>query len=196
MEKRNWTVLIVGGASGIGKSTIAYELARHFGINVLEFDDIQRTVKSVVDKTDATKAMFPAINDVNGHNWMNLGVEWNVQWLKDVSREMSEFLVELVERHVDENIPFIIEGDFILPELVKPMISSKVKALFIQENDINQIISNYQAREGGEKQTFRAEICISYNNWIKKSCEDMRIDMLESRPWDSVLERAVEILRK
>jgi len=196
MKKRSWTVLIIGGASGIGKSTIAYELAKYYGISVLEFDDIQRTVKTVVNKTNETKNMFPAIHDADGHNWKNLGVEWNVNWLKDVSKEMSEFLTELVERHVDEDVPFIIEGDFILPELVKPLLSPKVKTLFILEEDTSQIISNFQSREGGDKQCFRADICVTYNNWIKKSCEELEIDTLESRPWDSALERALELLTR
>jgi len=50
MENRNWTVLIIGGASGTGKSTLAYEIGKYYGISVLEFDDIQRTVKTVVKK--------------------------------------------------------------------------------------------------------------------------------------------------
>jgi len=32
---RNWTVLFIGGASGTGKSTLAYEIAKFYGVNVL-----------------------------------------------------------------------------------------------------------------------------------------------------------------
>ena len=39
-KDRNWTVLFIGGASGVGKSSIAYEIARFYGVNVLEADDI------------------------------------------------------------------------------------------------------------------------------------------------------------
>jgi len=193
---RDWTVLIIGGASGTGKSTIAYALAKHYGISVLEFDDIKRTVETMVNKSAETKKLFPAIHDPDGDNWQNLGIEWNVNWLKAVSMEMEEFLVELVNRHVDEDIPFIIEGDFILPEPVKPLLGEKVKALFVQEADAEQITRNYQAREGGDAQSLRAEISVTYNNWLKKSCEDLGIHLLESRPWDSALQRAIELLEQ
>jgi len=189
MKNRNWTVLIIGGASGTGKSETAYKIAGYYGISVLEFDDIHIAVKPMVP---ADK--YPAIFDADGHDWMNRGVEWNVNWLKDVSREMSEALERLVARHIDDDVPVIIEGDFIIPELVKPLLTSKVKALFIQESEVSRIISNFQSRESGEPQSFRAEISVSYNNWIRKSCEELGMLTLESRPWDTALDRVLELL--
>ena len=47
-NKRNWTVLFIGGASGAGKSSIAYELARYYGgVNVMEADDVYQAVKAM-----------------------------------------------------------------------------------------------------------------------------------------------------
>ena len=47
---RNWTVLFIGGSSGTGKSSIAYEIARFYGVNVLEVDDIHLTVETVTTR--------------------------------------------------------------------------------------------------------------------------------------------------
>jgi 2-phosphoglycerate kinase len=184
-----WIVLIIGGASGTGKSTAAYEIGRHFGVNILEFDDIHQAVKPMI-----SAECFPAIANLDGCKWMERGVVWNVEWLKAVSRELSLPLVKLVERHVEDNVPIIIEGDFIIPETVKPLLSPRVKALFIQESDKAQIIKNFQAREGGEPQSFRADICVMYNDWVRASCEEHGIAVFEARPWDDVLERAVKLL--
>ena len=52
---RNWTVLFIGGASGTGKSSIAYEIARFYGVNVLEVDDVYLSVETVT-----TKESFPS----------------------------------------------------------------------------------------------------------------------------------------
>ncbi len=38
--ERNWTVLFIGGPSGSGKSSLAYQIARLYGVNVLEADDV------------------------------------------------------------------------------------------------------------------------------------------------------------
>ncbi|MDZ4720664.1 MAG: hypothetical protein SH847_19590 [Roseiflexaceae bacterium] len=38
---RQWQVLILGGPSGVGKTSVSYRLARHFGIGITEIDDFQ-----------------------------------------------------------------------------------------------------------------------------------------------------------
>ena len=185
----NCIVLIIGGASGTGKSELAYEIARKYGISVLEFDDIHNAVKPFASPED-----FPAIHDPEGHKWMELGVERNVNWLKDVSREMFGTLKRIVDRHIEDNVPIIIEGDFIHPELVATIVNSKVKALFVQETDIKQVIDNFLSREGGEPQDFRADISNKHGNWIAYVCRKKGTNLIDSRPWDTVLDRAVEMM--
>jgi len=187
---RNWTVLFVGGASGTGKSSIAYEIARFYGVNVIESDDIYLTVETVTTKED-----YPAIHYWNtGVNWKDIGVDSNVNWLIDVSKEMIPVLKELVNRHVEDRLPIIIEGDFISPEFTKSFENPEVKAIFVNETDINQILQNYLSREGGDLQHYRAEISIAYGKWIEDTCNQNGISVIESRPWDNVLTRALESL--
>jgi len=50
-NKRNWTVLIIGGASGTGKSSIAYQLGEHYCVNVIEIDDIHQVMKKITSIT-------------------------------------------------------------------------------------------------------------------------------------------------
>lgn len=187
---RNWTVLFIGGASGTGKSSIAYEIARYYGVNVLEVDDVCLSVEIVT-----TKENFPSIHYWNsGVNWKDVGVNSNVKWLIDVSKEMIPVLKGLVSRHIDDKLPIIIEGDFINPEFTKSFRSPEVKSIFVQESDKNQILQNYLSREGGDLQHYRAEISIAYGKWIADSCNENGIKMIESRPWDTALTRVIERL--
>lgn len=187
---RNWTVLFIGGASGIGKSSIAYEIARFYGVNVLEVDDVHLCVETVT-----TKESFPAIHYWNtGVNWKNIGVDDNVNWLIDVSKEMIPILKELVNRHIEDKLPIIIEGDFIYPEFTISFDNPEVKSIFVNESDINQILHNYLSREGGDLQHYRAEISIAYGKWIADTCNHNGIRVIESRPWDTVLKRAIKSL--
>jgi 2-phosphoglycerate kinase len=190
MENIHWTVLLIGGASGTGKSEVARVVAEHYNIGVIALDDIHYALKPMV-----SAQRFPAITDAEGHNWKNLGVERNVNWLKAVSKEMAGALGRLVECYLEKNTPVIIEGDFIIPETLKPLLSDKVKGLFVCEGDGEQIVSNYMSREGGEPQVFRAEISVTYNNWIVQECEALGINLLASRPWDTALARAIKILK-
>jgi 2-phosphoglycerate kinase len=187
---RNWTVLFIGGASGIGKSSIAYEIARFYGVNVLEVDDVHLSVETVT-----TKESFPAIHYWDtGVSWKSIGVEGNVNWLIDVSKEMIPILKALVERHLEDKLPIIIEGDFINPEFTKSFHNPEVKSIFVNESDKNQILQNYLSREGGDLQHYRAEISIAYGKWIVDTCNQNGITVIESRPWDTVLNRAIKSL--
>ena len=187
---RNWTVLFIGGASGTGKSSIAYEIAHLYGVNVLEVDDVHLSVETVT-----TKESFPAIHYWDtGVNWKDIGVEGNVNWLIDVSKEMIPVLKALVNRHIEDKLPIIIEGDFINPEFTKSFDNPEVKSIFVNEADMNQIIQNYLSREGGELQQYRAEISIAYGKWIANTCNQNGIKLIKSRPWDTVITRAIESL--
>lgn len=187
---RNWTVLFIGGSSGTGKSSIAYEIARFYGVNVLEVDDIHLSVETVTKKES-----FPAIHYWNtGVNWETVGINGNVNWLIDVSKEMIPVLKALVNRHIEDKLPIIIEGDFIYPEFTTSFDNPEVKSIFIIEPDINQIIQNYLSREGGDIQQYRADISIAYGKWIADTCKQNNIRVIEARPWDTALRRAIEIL--
>jgi 2-phosphoglycerate kinase len=187
---RNWTVLFIGGASGTGKSSLAYEIARYYSVNVLELDDVHLSVETVT-----TKERFPAIHYWNtGVNWKDIGVDDNVNWLIDVSKELIPVLKELVNRHIEDKLPIIIEGDFIYPEFTNSFEKPEVKSIFVNETDINQIMQNYFSREGGDLQHYRAEISIAYGKWIADTCSRNGISVVESRPWNTVLARALDNL--
>ena len=187
---RNWTVLFIGGASGIGKSSIAYEIARFYGVNVLEVDDVHLSVKTVT-----TKEHFPVIHYWDsGIDGKYVGVDGTVNWLIDVSKEMVPVLKELANRHIEDKLPIIIEGDFIYPEFTLSFDNPQVKSIFVHESDKNQIVQNYLAREGGKLQHDRAEVSISYGNWIADTCKRNGIELIESRPWNTALSRAIKCL--
>lgn len=158
-------------------------------MNVLEVDDVHLSVETVT-----TKESFPAIHYWNtGANWGNVGVDGNVNWLIDVSKEMIPILKALVNRHIEDKLLIIIEGDFIYPEFTISFDNPEVKSIFVNESDINQISQNYLSRDGGDLQHYRAEISIAYGKWIADTCNEKGIRVIESRPWDTVLNRAIKI---
>ena len=187
---RNWTVLLIGGASGTGKSSFAYELARFYEVNVLEADDIVQALKAMT-----TRELLPSIHYWStGMNWIDIGVAGNVNWLIDVSKEMIPGLRAVVNRHIEDKVPVIIEGDFIHPEFAVFFKNPEVRSLFVQESDKEQILNNYLAREGGDLQYFRADVSAAYGSWLSNTCNKLGIKMIESRPWDTSLNRAIERL--
>ncbi|HCC38020.1 MAG TPA: hypothetical protein DEQ14_10635 [Treponema sp.] len=191
-KERNWTVLCIGGASGTGKSTLAYELARFYNINVLEADDICQALKA-----STAKEIFPAMHYWStGVNWKDIGVEGNVKWLIDVSKEMIAGIKAIVARHIEDALPVIIEGDFVCPELTLSFNDPKIKFMYVHESDKNQLLQNFLKREGGDLQHYRADISIAYGNRLRETCKNLGIHFIEARPWNTLLDRAVSCLKK
>jgi len=40
-QGRSWDVLLIAGASGVGKTSVSYRIAHHFGVGITEIDDFQ-----------------------------------------------------------------------------------------------------------------------------------------------------------
>ena len=187
--KRNWDILIIGGASGSGKTSISLPLARHYGVDLVRVDDFQMLLKAMT-----TPKTLPPLHYWDTHpNYRDEGVDAAVLRLIDVGLAMMPGLKAVVDDHMLENIPMVLEGDFILPEFCASWGDKKVKSLFIHEPEREQILHNYLTREG-ELQEFRADVSHAYGAWLKESCRKYGISVIEARPWGSLMERVLCVL--
>ena len=168
----NWDILIIGGASGSGKTSISRKLARHYGVDLVRVDDFQVLLEAMTTPETLPEIHYWGTNP----NWRDEGAEAAVDRLTNASQALKPGLYAVVNDHLDENIPMILEGDFILPEFAASFDNPRVKSIFIYEPSKEQILKNHLEREG-EVQQFRADVSHLYGSWI-----------VESRPW--------EILRK
>ena len=107
-------MLLIGGASGVGKSSVAYPLARQTGVNLTEIDDFK-----IVVETLYSPAQQPAL-----HYWRTNWDEffaWPDETMLAHSIEVGGIfrpaLSAVIEDHLSENSPVLLEGAFLVPEL-------------------------------------------------------------------------------
>lgn len=187
--ERTWDVLLIGGASGSGKSSISYPLSRFYNVNLVEVDDFQ-----VILETMTTPETLPSIHYWNTHpEWQKEGVASTVSQLIDVGRTLMPGLTAVVNNHIESNSPMILEGDFILPEFSASFSNPRIKSVFIYEPEKEQILQNYLEREGSLQQ-YRADVSYAYGNWLADSCSGLGLPVIESRPWDNLMERVIDSL--
>jgi len=187
--KRDWSVLLIGGASGSGKTFISYPLAKIYGVNLIEVDDFQEFIFYMTKPEEQPEIHYWDIHP----GWRSEGIEANMQRLISVGRSFKPGLEAVIKNHINTNIPVIIEGDFILPELCAAFESPKVKSIFIHEPSKNQILSNYLIREGERgPQHHRAEVSHCYGNWLAAECGKYGLPIIESRPWNTIIERVLK----
>jgi 2-phosphoglycerate kinase len=191
-----WDVLLLGGASGVGKTTLAYRLADHYGVAVIEIDDLEAALLTLT-----TPEQAPLLHYWQTH-WDDFSAftdEQHVEHFIEVSRSVYQpALRSVIANRLGTRRRVIIEGDYILPEMETPgdiseTSGGRVRAVFLLENDEVQIAANFQSREGGD-QAFRAHTSWLKNEWIREQCARLGIQAVAARPWDSLAARVISAL--
>lgn len=192
-----WDVLIIAGAAGTGKTSVTYKLARHFGVGITEVDDLH-----LVLETMTTPEQQPQL-----HYWrtkpddVELTVDSIVELHISVARLMSPALKAVIINHIEERTPTVLEGDYILPELLldDPVHSDwhpeRVRAVFLFEPDERQLVQNFLSREPSEgEQRGRAHVSRLYGEWLRRECDMYGVPALPTRPWKSLFDRIVDAI--
>jgi 2-phosphoglycerate kinase len=199
-KSRSWEVLLIGGASGVGKTSISYRIAQHFGIGITEIDDIVVALKRMT-----TPEQQPILHYWdNQHEPIELSPKEIVKLTVAVSEVMLPALEAVIANHLESQppIPLVLEGDYLLPELAaQPVFSNiisngRVRAVFLYEPDEAQIVANYLQREPDEgKQNFRAHVSWLFGEWLRLDAERLGVTALSARPWDTLFERVLNAIR-
>jgi 2-phosphoglycerate kinase len=192
---RSWQVLLLGGPSGAGKTSVSYRLAHYFGVGITEVDDFQ-----VILEKMTTPAEQPVL-----HYWQThpeapqQSDERMVEQLIATGKVMQPALEAVIINHLESQAPIILEGDFILPALVAlPAFSEgayigQIKALFLIEESEEQLQQNFLQREPEEGiQEKRARVSWLYGQWLKNEAERVGTLAVPARPWDDVFERVLQ----
>jgi 2-phosphoglycerate kinase len=189
---RPWQVLLLGGPSGVGKTSVSYRLARHFGIGVTEVDDFQALLERMT-----TPEQQPAIHFWRTHPAPEqLSADEIVRRLLEQSDAMSPGLEGVIANHLEASTPVVLEGDFLLPALAAQASFSgqanggRVRGVFLHEPDEQQFVANYLSREPERgAQLKRAQVSWRHGLWLKQEAERLGAPVVLARPWDTVFER-------
>ncbi|MFN8421256.1 MAG: hypothetical protein U0528_18735 [Anaerolineae bacterium] len=194
---RSWTVLLIGGASGSGKTRVSYRVAQHFGIGITEVDDFQ-----VILEKMTTPELQPTLHYWQTHlQHQTVSAEQIFEHTLAVARVLHPALEAVIANHLEGNVPIVLEGDFILPALaVQPIYddqlnNGRVRSVFIDEPDESQLLANYAQREPDQgAQQMRARVSWLHNQWLRSEAARLGVPVLPSRPWDTLFHRLIESL--
>lgn len=189
---RSCDVLLVGGASGVGKTTVAGRLARDLGVAVAEVDDLHTAVTTMT-----TPEQQPVL-----HHWRTSpsAASMSPEEIVDLHIRVCRLLVPVVravcEQHVEAGSPVVLEGDYLVPEIVDPHpawtagVRERVRAVFLYETDVDQIVRNLLRREPGEgDQSGRARVTQMFGRWLSAECQDRPAASIEVRPLATAADR-------
>src|SRR3712207_2075074 len=196
IEQRSWQVLLIGGASGVGKTSVSYRLAHHYGVGITEVDDFQ-----VILEHMTTPEQQPVLHYWRSHpeETRRMDEDQQLAYTLSYSGVMATALELVIANHLESQAPIVLEGDFILPSLaVQPNYAGvaakgQVRGIFLYEEDEEQILRNYRIREG-QDQPGRARASWRYSEWLRQEAGRLGVPAISARPWDTMFSRATALL--
>ncbi|MFX0200440.1 MAG: 2-phosphoglycerate kinase [Candidatus Hodarchaeota archaeon] len=149
-EQKTPLVIMIGGATAVGKSTVASNLAFRFGIrHVFGTDIVREAMRSVI-----TPDLIPELHASSFTAWKHLPL-WPTLTNERVSlgfeeqaRHVIAGIEGIVERALQEGISLIVEGVHVCPHLISKRLLEKpnVIAVFLKLSEEDAHLSRIFAR--------------------------------------------------
>ncbi len=202
----DWRVLFIGGPTVAGKSTLATQLGRHFGVSVIEVDWFSKVLE---------RALPPSHNP----GFQLLGDD-NVSQLPtpELARRLlkySEFVCDAIEVVVAERLsskrPAIIEGAWLSPAFVRKKSyatgqrrpsrirsgPSICRSLFLVEPELGEMEQRLEERYyKGWLASNPGNAALSHFCGLEtaRQAKALHLPVLTCRPFDTLLDRALAAL--
>lgn len=199
-----WIVLLIAGASGTGKSTIARQIGQKFGLPWYQVDDLRLALQWMeVSLPAGTEALhyFAHIGEKQ-HIWKS-SPESLRDMLIAVGEVMKPAIAAVVDNHVSQNIPIVIEGDGALPSLLHHhqmqthVTSGALRMVVVAESSEASLLSNMRTRNrrmqnmADENIMTEARAKWLFSEWLEDEASRQNVPVVGSRPWDSALQRVL-----
>lgn len=171
-------IILIGGSEGTGKSTLAEQLSKHFGIPWFSTDQIRTILHTTMSEEE-----------------------------KEDKEKLSEAVWRGVAALVDRPFPWekggVIEGTGILPELVARDLKENpnVKAIFLVQNDqdkITEIISErsklpWIKTKSEEQKKQKIEMLMNFNKKLAEEANRFGFPVVIAHS-ENTLDEVVKIL--
>jgi 2-phosphoglycerate kinase len=121
-----------------------------------------------------------------------------------VGEVLSPAVEIVIANHVETKTPVVVEGDGILPALLKrPEIhkrATQVRAVFLLEPDEEVIMANIVIRGRGAAGRTEAKLRTEarakwlYGQWLSEEARRYSLPVVETRPWSTLFERIISAI--
>ncbi|WP_030244716.1 AAA family ATPase [Streptomyces sp. NRRL S-350] len=190
-----WDVLLIGGASGLGKSRAAARLAARHGAFTVEFDDVVAALRAAT-----TAATHPGL-----HHFGTPGPAASADRVLELqiatAHALDDALLGVVRNRLTVDVPAIVEGDYLTPRAAARAAAEaaaqgrRVRAVFLHEGDPARIAANYADREPADgPQPERAAVSARYSAWLADRAAAHALPVLDCRPYATLPARLAAAL--
>ncbi|MGO9451259.1 MAG: AAA family ATPase [Candidatus Binataceae bacterium] len=176
-EKR---IILIGGAPTTGKSTVADQVAKQFGVPWISTDQMRKIMRKVANRADHPKLFNP-----EGYSVERFLTEFSAQQMLQIQLEQGEAVWTVAQAFIREDWMwtkgFVVEGIHILPHLVARDFrdGERLKAVFLVDEDTDRMRRVIYTRGlSGDAKTYsddvkekEVELVTLFNHWLKAEVE-------------------------
>lgn len=144
-------IILIGGTTGVGKSTVATEIAHRLGITrIVSTDSIREVMRGIFSKD-----LMPAIYESSFNAWRGLrvpvphGANPVIIGFREQTAVVATGIKALIERAVVEGVSLVIEGIHVVPGYIEPSQckGASVVQLVVAVDDESAHRSHFYIRE-------------------------------------------------
>lgn len=157
VRRKDPLIILIGGASGIGTSSIAFELANYLGIkNTISSDMVREVMRKIV-----SKELSPVIHESSytAKNVLRipppLEYDPTIFGYKNHVETVSVGVEALIERALKEGISMIIEGVHVVPGFIKQELLDKENVIMftlsLENENLHKDRFYSRCRQAGSK---------------------------------------------
>jgi 2-phosphoglycerate kinase len=144
-------IVLIGGTTGVGKSTIAAEVAHRLGITrFVSTDSIREVMRGIF-----TEELMPALHESAFEAWRSLrvpvphGANPVIVGFREQAAVVTAGIKALIERSMKEGVSLVIEGIHLVPGYIEPsdFPGARVVQILIAVDDEDAHRSHFYIRE-------------------------------------------------
>lgn len=186
----DWSVLLIGGASGAGKSHLAQQIAERYKISHMEADDIRIALRTVTNRGKHPELF----TFVDNQNYLEEFTEGEfVEKLLETGSVVWTAIDSIIARHVTFDEKIVIDGDSIIPDLLSQRDQQGIQAIFLYDDlehiQERQIQRNRNKKRTQEKIEINAKFSYAYSEVLRLQAEKHGFKTFKVSPVETLFDR-------
>ena len=199
-------VILIGSASGIGKSTIAAELAKALNIkHLIESDFIRAVVRGIIGKEYAPSlhsSSYDAYKNIRNKSRYTSYDDLVSAGFDDHASYVIPALEKIIQRAITDYDDIIIEGVHLVPGLINTEQFRDYANIYFfvlssdEESHKERFVKRaVQIHRGGKQLDFFKENRIIHDHLLKRA-EENNVNIIKTTSIDKTLDRIMSIINR